>query len=150
VYVIGLLCFIQPDKPRFLTCLSYASLTFMHEVFISKFTSLPYYSTAAIFDLMSMILMSHVKPVNNLIVKLSVLCVISIVLNFYGWLIYMLYFDPITYNIAFMLIYAVVIFLFVVRDKNSEHNGTYNSGEFSIRFSLNKIFNNNRKSKKSP
>ena len=122
-------------------------MTLIHELFISQISSLPYYSTAAIFDLMSMILMSNIKPTPILSLKLNTVCVVSIALNFYGWLIYILYIKPTTYDIAFIIVYAVVIYLFLVGDRERVDSNTLGRRSFNFYIGFNTRINNTRKKK---
>ena len=130
-----------------MACFYYVLMTLTHELFINKVTSLPYYSTAAIFDLVSMILMASIKPTPNIAVKLSFICVISICLNFYGWLIYILYIKPVTYDIGFIILYAVAIYVFLSKDKISVADNPLINGRFSIHSCFNEISSHIRRKK---
>jgi hypothetical protein len=149
VYAIFLISLLQPRLARVMPALTYGFMTLLHECLISDVNSFYYYTSAAIFDLITISLMSISRPIVSLTLKLSVMCVISVIANFYGWTLYYFYLNPISYDLAFIIIYAVVIYLMLSRESNVDRR-PLDRGGISIYFRANSLFNNTRKSKKSP
>ena len=138
---------MQPNLTRFIVALTYGVITLAHEFFMSDVNSFSYYTSAAIFDLIAMTIMSLIKPVTLITLRLNLICVISVVINFCGWALYYFYCSPITYDIAFVVVYAVVIYLLLSRDKGHVDDISLDRRGISFYFGFNSMFNNIRKNK---
>jgi hypothetical protein len=52
-------------------------------------------------------------------------CAIDFLLNLAGFIMYEKYNSGVAYKIAFDMLYLAVIFIFLIKDKGHEHNGSY-------------------------
>lgn len=68
--------------------------------------------------------LSRLVRINLFCVALGHICVFSLILNFSGWILYELYFDPTFYNGAYTVLYMVVLLL-ITGDwtRGSSHSG---------------------------
>lgn len=78
------------------------------------FTGYGYYFSAAMFDLGVIITLNHMMQ-NKTSYYLQIIALISIVLNFLGWLLWFFYFPPIAYDIAFLTLYIITVLVILRR-----------------------------------
>ena len=79
-----------------------------------------YYSTSALFDAVVIAILISIENKTRLIVDICRLLLCSIIINFMGWLIYELGFNPNPYNLSMAVIYvtlAVRILVTTRRDR---------------------------------
>lgn len=120
IIAICILATFQPTRERFLIAWLYALACSTHNYFLGDISGVFYYLSAGAFDFIVLaIICIYAKPkwFSNQIIGIST---ISLILNFYGWIIYELYLPPTSYNIAFntLYLYAILILLW----KDSAHD----------------------------
>lgn len=93
-----------------------------------------YHGSAAIFDLLIIILVSGIRPLPELVLSLHRICAASILINVTGWVIWVLYFPPILYDLAFVALYAWLVVTLISRDKKNVGGNTLDRGGFGFRF----------------
>lgn len=131
---IGAFALLQPNAPRLFAALIFAGLTLAHDFFSSNLDGLMYYGSAALIDLFIIILTSGISPVPKMVITLHKICMVSIVANFFGWVIWTLYYPPIAYDLAFMAIYAWTLITFITRGKIDVGGFTLDSWYSCLRF----------------
>lgn len=99
----------------------------VHDVLSINVSDSVYYLSAAISDLAVIILISKIKAVSDLIVRVQMLSVASIVANFIGWIAWCSYLPPDLYNAAFVAIYLCAIIILLDRSIISDvgHSSLY-------------------------
>lgn len=107
--LIGVAVFIQPNAPRFFAASIFIGLTSSHELFLSHLNGLAYYGSAALLDLGIIVLTSGISPIPKMVITLHKICVLSIFVNFAGWIAWRMYLSPVPYEFAFVVIYAWTI-----------------------------------------
>ena len=127
--IITILALLQNNQRR-TPALICALMLLVHDVFLSELDGLLYYASDALFCLMIITMISNLRETPELIIKLHKIFLIGIVLNLYGWIIWMLYLSPVSYNIPFMLLYGSVIIALLswdgVEDGNYRMDGWAN------------------------
>lgn len=94
-----------------------------HDAFLSHLDGLSYYGSAALFDLLAIILMSGIRPVPVMVVRLQRICVASIALNAAGWVLWASYFPPLAYDLLFICVYLWALITLLLRDSAHDVGG---------------------------
>lgn len=103
----------QPTMARAIAALVFASFSVVHDIAFSDLDGLAYYGSAALFDLI-VILILNFTPVTKLSIRLQLISAVSISLNFIGWIMWTLYLPPDAYNAAFIVLYSVGAFTLII------------------------------------
>ena len=125
--IIGI-CFasiIQSCDKRREIALWVASAIVIHELLFGALGGLGYYFTDAVFSLLVIMRLEKIKIQSRMVSRLIIICVSSIIINFYGWIIWSLYLPPDTYNLLFLLLYSAVIAI-MLREESDAGNITDN------------------------
>lgn len=127
----------QPNISRFIPALIYSAALGFHYLFMNDISGLPYYGSAALVDLAVLCFIGGFFINSNISLILCKICAISIVLNFIGWLMWMMYIKPDLYNLAYYALYSWVIIVLLQRDRVDAGVGSYTLGGwiFGIRSS---------------
>jgi len=126
--------FIQPNAPRLYAAVIFVGATALHELFFSDYGGLQYYGSAALFDLAIIILTSGINPVPKMVLSLQKICIVSIIANLAGWVIWFLYYPPIIYDLAFVAIYAWTLITLIKRTGINVGGYTLDSWATCFRF----------------
>ncbi len=124
LWICSVCVFFQPSRIRLCIAFVFVIITLGHDIFFSTFNGLIYYASAGFFDLFIISILNKVRPVCQTTIYLQRICLASILTNFMGWFMWMMYFDPILYDIAFIFIYSCVIIVLLKKDK--QNVGLYN------------------------
>lgn len=88
-----------------------------------------YYIGAAIVDLIIIALLNQFSTPTKLILQIQNICLLFICLNLFGWICFMLYFQPEAYNFLCAVLYAwTLVTIFRGRDKHVLGNNTVGRG----------------------
>lgn len=101
-------------------------------------SALGFYAGAALINLLVVIVTSQINPIPSMLPKLHIVCLISIVFNALGYLLWYLYYEPFLYDISFVVIYMYTIIL--LNDRDMENDTRDNRKSFSFHFNLSKVF----------
>ena len=118
---IVLLSVVQPERSRLYAACLYSVPLLLHNWLCSDLTGLLYYGTAAAVDLFTITAITQLCQPTRLAVRVAKICTLSILANLFGWVIYMLYLPPWSYNAVFIAIYTAVI-LIMLDDTELERN----------------------------
>jgi len=99
----------QPNAPRFLAAVAFVGMTLAHEFFFSGSEGAMYYGTAAAFDLAMIAMTSKINPIPKMVLNLHKVCLMSIVVNFAGWVMWFLYLPPTLYDASFVVVYTLAV-----------------------------------------
>lgn len=105
----------QRNAPRLYAALSYLIVNTSCE-FLFADTDVYYYGIAAMSDLLIMILTSQISPMPKMAINLHRLCLVSIIGNGVGWLMWYSYMPPDLYNYFFVALYIWAIIILCERD----------------------------------
>ena len=130
--MIAAVILLQPNVQRIVAAAIFFSVTMLHDTYLSHHDGLAYYSSAAILDLVLLAMLGFLKPATKTIVQLQTVCILSIMANFAGWVLWMLYLSPIYYNGMFVCIYTLA--LFVLLEKEGRDVGIYTLDSWRLSF----------------
>lgn len=136
ICLIIAMAFIQPNAPRLFAAVIFVGVTALHEVFFSDYDGLQYYGSAALFDLAIIILTSGINPIPKMVLSLQKICIVSIVANLVGWILWFLYYPPLLYDLAFVVIYAWTLIILIKR--NGLNVGGYSMDSWASCFRFNR------------
>lgn len=117
LYALIAVVFFQPSAPRFFAAASFVAVTFSHELFFVDYDGLAYYGSAALLDLGIIVITSGINPLPKMVLRLHVICAVSIFINLLGWLLWLSYLPPTLYDMAFVALYAWALVTLIRRDK---------------------------------
>ena len=131
---IILVAFFQPNAPRLFAALSFVGITLSHELFLSNLDGLQYYGSAALFDLVIIILTSGINPVPKMVIDLHRICMVSIIANLVGWVLWFFYVPPLFYDASFAVIYTWTLITLINRNGSDVGGYTLDSWASCFRF----------------
>jgi len=117
IYALIIAALFQPNAPRFFAAVVFISLTLSHELFLAHLDGFQYYGSAALFDLAIIIITSGVDPIPRMVISLQKICIVSILCNLGGWLIWDAGAPPTVYNAAFIGIFMWALITFIKKDR---------------------------------
>lgn len=126
--------FVQQNAPRLYAAFVFVGVTLLHDVAFSHLDGIAYYGSAALLDLAIMILLSGVHPLRKTVIRLQVICLISIIANMLGWLIWFVYLPPTAYNFTFFCLYLWALVELLKKDRDNVGGFTVDSWRACIRF----------------
>ena len=91
IYAVLIVAFLQPNAPRFFAAVTFISITLLHELLLSSYDGLQYYGSAALLDLAIIIITSGINPVPKMVLSLHKICIVSIIVNLAGWVLWFFY-----------------------------------------------------------
>lgn len=107
---------LRQDERRFPAALVFAASLLIHDVFLSKLDGLFYYGSAALFDLIVITWLANLRQTSRLTVNLLRLSLVSIVLNFSGWIMWIMYQLPALYNLSYIVLYLCAIIALIKKE----------------------------------
>ena len=133
--VLCVLCVLQPTAQRIFAGAYFVLITLTHDIFLSSLDGFSYYGSAATGGLLAAVLMTGINPIPKIVLKLQVVCILSAILNFMGWVLWYLYLPPDAYNIAFICLYLYTVIILLSRDKEDVAGITVGGLHSCFRFS---------------
>ena len=109
---------MQPNRPRFFAGLVFSGAAVFSDHLLSSTGGYIYYIASSVFALAIIILISFIRPITKLAVSLQKICLASILLNFLGWVMWMLYMPPVMYNSLFVALYICALLTLTTRNKS--------------------------------
>lgn len=116
-FAILIAALFQPSRDRFNVAMLFAVFTEGHGLFMSNLDGMEYYVSAALFDLLVIAGLFLYPMKTRLIEELQRISIVSIMLNFFGWIAWMLYFPPTAYNVSFMMLYTWTIITLLRKER---------------------------------
>lgn len=93
---------LQPNAPRLFGAVVFSGLIAAHYLMLSHLDGLLYYGSAALFDLLFMVLTCGINPAPKMVFSLYKICMCSMIINCVGWVLWISYEPPIFYNLAYL------------------------------------------------
>jgi len=128
--IVSILCVaavIQGNASRWYIASCFCIGVLMHNAFFYHVENSMYYLSAAMIDLIVMVIISRFKC-RAFVYKMLFVCVVSIMLNGLGWALWHFYLPPTFYDQLFLLFYCSVIAIFI----NEGLNVGFNKNPFGI------------------
>ena len=122
--------FKQATWTRYYITIILVSFLLIHEMLIDpvKYQGWIYHLSDAILYLCIMASISKIKPYDILTIEISVLCVVAIITNAIGLILYETYQPPIYYDNTFCIINIIAICLLRKRGKTNQWTNYANGG----------------------
>lgn len=106
--IITLVAILQPTGRRLAAGFIFAAANIFFTVIVNDLPGEAYYIAAAFSDLGIVILLKFIY--DDLARKLQFVCLLSILVNFTGWLMWFLYYPPLVYNVVYLLVFLIAIY----------------------------------------
>jgi hypothetical protein len=107
-FVLGALvaaAICQPTAERFIAAAGFVAAAWIHELFFSHLEGFAYHGTAAVGALAVMIMISRIIIPSPMIISIHRICIVSILMNFMGWVAWRAYLPPDPYNVAMLVVF---------------------------------------------
>jgi len=88
----------------------------------ADYIQVSHYLFAALIDLSIIYALSRISEPTRLVSYLAIACLASMFINLIGWILYMMYLEPVYYEMAGVVLYAVVIVLALWEGENGNAN----------------------------
>jgi len=92
----------------------FSGLLIINDLLLAGKVGSVYYIGSALFDLATIIIISRAG--SSMALSIQKICVASICLNFFGWVMWMLYMPPVMYNSLFIALYIYALFTLIKRN----------------------------------
>lgn len=109
---------LQPSASRATVAGILVGIILTHELFFSHLDGLAYFASAALFDLAAIMLTGLVVPITKMVLSIHRICIVSILANFAGWILWEMYFPPLAYELTFAGIYMWTLVVLLKRGGN--------------------------------
>lgn len=111
ILLIGLClsALVQSNSARGRIAWCYAGAVALHIFIFSAYEGWLYYGSAAVLALMVIMVIALADTNRRMVKNLHLICLVSILLNFIGWVMWVTYLPPFIYNVLFMLLYCAAI-----------------------------------------
>lgn len=113
----------QPTATRFFAAVVFVSVAWVHELLFAHLDGFPYYASAGAGALAIIVLLKLLAHPPRIALVLVRICLVSIVLNFAGWLMWRAYLPPESYNAAIFCVFIWALVTLLSRDKQDESGG---------------------------
>jgi len=122
--IIMLLAMMQADEERYHVAMIFAIATLAHLLVVGFLDSgHVYYISAAVFDVLIMMLISRIPKIVGLTITIYRICIAEILVNAAGWAMWVSYMDPYWYNVAFMVLHLWAILALMQKDEIDDVGG---------------------------
>jgi len=126
--IFGILCLTQKiPARRFVACVI-AATEALHYGFFNELDGLMYYGSAALFDLLAIILIVNLAIPTVLAKQMLFISAISIAFNYIGWTLWLTYMPPTIYNWSFIVLNLCTIICLIKREPGHGRHTGDNSG----------------------
>ena len=110
----------QPTATRLFAAVVFVSVAWGHEIAFSHLTGLPYYASAGAGALAIIVALKLLTNPPRIALTLVRICLVSIVLNFTGWVMWWAYLPPEPYNAAIFCVFVWALATLLSRDKQDD------------------------------
>lgn len=113
----------QPTVTRLFAAVVFVSIAWAHELLFAHLDGLPYYLSAgagALAIIVTLKLLAHPPCIALALVRI---CLVSIVLNFAGWVMWWAYLPPQPYNAAIFCVFIWALVTLLSKDKQDDSGG---------------------------
>jgi len=123
LYAIALSVCFQRTAQNLYAAVVFSGFAFLYEMISPSLDGWMYYGGAAMMDCIALILLSGIRPSSKMIFNLELLLLLSIIGNFFGWVMWINYMPSVIYVAWFLVLYAMALLALL--------KGTGNVGDFT-------------------
>lgn len=124
----------QPTAPRLFAAFIFVGVTLSHDFLLSDLDGFAYYGSAALFDLCIIAATSGINPIPRTVITLHKICLVSMMANLFGWILWFSYFPPDVYNAILMATYTWALITLIIRGRADVGSFTIDSWATCFRF----------------
>ena len=128
LFSFAIMCFLQGKPSRRFVAYVIALSELSHYVIFNDAVGLLYYGSAALFDLLSIMIIAKLAIPTALARQMLYICSASIVFNYIGFTLWLTYMSPVLYNWGFVVINLLTIICLIKREPG---HGRQNAGDSS-------------------
>ena len=125
IAAIFIVALFQPDSERRFPALIFAFFIWLHCVSLSGLEGFWYFFTAGLCDVAIISLIACWAKVSSLSDSLITISILSVVVNFYGWLLWMSYLPVYSYNYSITALYLIAIISLLRGDCANDYARNY-------------------------
>ena len=118
MYSLLLTSFYQYNAQRLYAVLVFCAEVLGYYFFLSHLEGFMRYFSGALGALVVIILTSGIRPLPKMVLNLQKICIISILLNVYGWVVADIWPIRLSYGVAFIILYLSCWFYFLQKDED--------------------------------
>lgn len=118
---------------RCLCLMMFVAVSLLHHITLGDADGFIYYASAAFFDLVVIFLLSRITVIHVHVLFMQVICLLFIIANCAGWVMWYLYMPPTYYNLACYALYIAAILILLKRGGNGR-NTTVNQLRSCVNF----------------
>jgi urea transporter len=135
ILALGVAALTQPTAARRKVAVVFTVATLAHCIIGEYIDGGAYYLSAAILASAIINITLGFKETSPITQSIHRICLVSIVLNAAGWVIYRRYFPPEVYNLSFIFLYLWAIMVLMKRDRRYAGDNKLDSWAYYFRFS---------------
>jgi len=113
----------QPTAPRFFAAVVFVSVAWTHEIYFTHLEGFAYHGSAAAADLAIIAALRLLIEPSRVVLILARICLVSMVLNLVGWLMWHAYLPPEPYNAAMLCVFIWALLILTSRDEQDAMGG---------------------------
>lgn len=111
IVLICITVWFQPTKTRKIAACCFAGFIVFHDRVLGELDGFAYYGSAALADLIVVALLHKIEPTHKMALALQRLCIVSILTNLAGYLLWLSYSPPMAYDLAFVAVFAWAVWI---------------------------------------
>lgn len=105
-----------------LSCFVFVYLTVLHDVIFGDYDGMLYFGSAALVDWLIAVFLLYIDCKTS--ERLQIICVVSVFLNFFGWMLWASYSSPLYYTGAYAVLYLISVGVMLAKDDNDVGTGS--------------------------
>ena len=113
--IVGIL--FQQNAQRFYAACVFSGITYAHELLMSNADGLMYYASAALFDLLIVIVLGMIAPLPKMVLRLQIISFGFVLVNFLGWIMWYAYQPAVLYDCLCAILFSLSFITLLLRDK---------------------------------
>lgn len=137
----------QGNAQRFYAAGIFSGAAYLHEFLLSETTGIIYYGSAALFELVIVVLLSGINPLPKMALRLQIISFLFVLTHLFGWVIWFFYFPPFLYDLACAVLFSLALITLILRDKKDVGSFALDCWLSCFRFDRNTLLFHNFKHK---
>ncbi len=136
LFLLVLSAVMQNKRDRFIVSVIYASIIALSDIIIGDTGGESYFLLDGLSNLFILIALSSMVIINDLARKLSIVCLLSVLANVVGWIMWENYLPIQIYNIMFVGLYSYAVIIILTPEPQDVGNNTNNIDRPSFYFTF--------------
>ena len=132
LFAFAVMCFFQGMPSRRFVAYIIAITELLHYLLFNDSEGLLYYGSAALFDLLAIMMIAHLAIPTSLAKQVLFICSASIVMNYAGFVLWISYLSPSLYNWGFVVLNLCTIICLIKREPGHGRQATDNSSDSKL------------------